>query len=262
MIKLAANLSFLYQNADFMDRFELAANDGFEFVEYLFPYEYSTKAIADTLKRNNLKQALFNLPAGNWEKGDRGFAALPDKKDQFIESLELAISYAKALDCKHLHVMSGVISDQFSHEEQINCFTENLTKASIIAAKEGITLLIEPINPKDMPGYFMNSFEAARHIISKIGNPHLKLQFDIYHCQRMMGDIITHLKDFLPIIGHIQIANPPHRFEPSNGELNYAPIFELLDAHYHGVIGCEYKPSSETRTHLTWAQPYLQKNQG
>jgi hydroxypyruvate isomerase len=262
MIKLAANLSFLYQETPFMERFERAALDGFEYVEYLFPYAYEPEVIAAALKRHNLTQALFNLSAGNWQNGERGFAALPDKQDQFFESLEIGITYAKALECKHLHVMSGIISDDFSADAQMQCYTENLMGAADLAAKEGITLLIEPINPKDMPGYFMNSFDLARQIIAKIDNSNLKLQFDIYHCQRMMGDVITHLTEYLPLIGHIQIANPPHRHEPSNGELNYAPIFELLDQQYDGVIGCEYKPSTKTGDHLNWAQGYLQKNQG
>ncbi|WP_025898459.1 2-oxo-tetronate isomerase [Sneathiella glossodoripedis] len=262
MINLAANLSFLYQNVPFLDRFKLAANDGFRYVEYLFPYDCRAQDIKAALTENQLTQALFNLPPGNWENGDRGLASLPHRQNEFTESVLLALEFAKVLDCKKLHVMSGIRQYESARQAQLECYINNLRNACQLASKADVTLLIEPINSKDMPHYFLDSFDLARNVINEVNEPNLKLQFDIYHCQRIMGDILVHLEDYLPLIGHIQIANPPHRTEPSLGELNYKPIFEFLDKNYGGVIGCEYKPSTDQGTHLDWARPYLKKNQG
>lgn len=261
MIKLAANLSFLYQDVPFLDRFEKAASDGFQGVEYLFPYDHAPQIIADKLAAHGLQQILFNAPPGNWEAGDRGLAALPGKQDTFRAAVQTALSYAKNLGCQKLHVMSGLRDNGISFSEQLSCYIKNLGDAAKLAADEGMILLIEPINGIDMPGYFLNDFSLAADVIQQIDSPALQLQFDIYHCQRICGNVIGHLKEYLPLIRHIQIANPPHRNEPSLGELNYPYIFEFLENEYDGWIGCEYKPSSTGAQSLLWAQPYLQKNQ-
>ena len=261
MIKLAANLSFLYQDVPFLDRFEYAARDGFKGVEYLFPYDHTPQLISDKLAANNLQQILFNAPPGNWAAGDRGLSAKPGAQEAFREAVHTALHYAKTVGCQRLHVMSGLRDHSLSFEDQRALYINNLTDAAKLAAKQDVTLLIEPINTIDMPGYFLNDFNLAADIITQINSPHLKLQFDIYHCQRICGDVIAHLKQFLPLIGHIQIANPPHRNEPSMGELNYPYIFEFLENNDDGWIGCEYKPSQIGPESLLWAQPYLQKNQ-
>jgi len=261
MIKLAANLSFLYQDVPFLDRFECAARDGFQGVEYLFPYDYAPQLIADKLATYDLQQVLFNVAPGNWDAGERGLAALDGRQGAFRSALQTALDYAQILDCKKLHVMSGLRDSALSPAGQLSLYIKNLRDAARLAADADITLLIEPINGIDMPGYFLNDFSLAADVIKQIDSPYLQLQFDIYHCQRICGDVIGHLQEYLPLTRHIQIANPPHRNEPSLGELNYPYIFEFLAYEYDGWIGCEYKPSTNTAQSLLWAQPYLQKNQ-
>lgn len=260
MIKLAANLSFLYQDVPFLDRFELAARDGFQSVEYLFPYEYAPDILAPQLDEFGLEQALFNLPPGNWETGERGLASLPSRQDEFYASVKTALEYAKELSCSLLHVMSGLRETRYNLEDQRVCYTENLKTAAAMAKAQNVTLLIEPINTKDIPGYFLCDFEQALRVIKDVAADNLKLQFDIYHCQRIMGDVVHNLRRYLPVTGHIQIANPPDRHEPSEGELNFDFILDYLDHNYNGWIGCEYRPKAKGNAHLGWATAYLKKN--
>ncbi|MBE7636703.1 TIM barrel protein [Sneathiella sp. P13V-1] len=258
MIKLAANLSFLYTEVPFRDRFALAAEDGFDAVEYLFPYEYTASELAELLAAHNLTQALFNLFPGNWDKGERGLASLPDRQSEFQESVFQAISYATALGCKQLHVMAGLNSSQISKEAQTALYVQNLTWAAEHAAQKDITLTIEPINPIDMPGYFLCDFDQAAKIVKDINSPNLRLQFDFYHCHRIYGTVLDRLQEYLPLTTHIQIASPPLRSEPGTGELAYAPLFSHLERQgYDGFIGCEYKPLKDSKSSLKWAAPYL-----
>ncbi len=259
-LKFAANLSFLYQEIPFLDRFEAAAQDGFKGVEYLFPYEFEPAEIKKRLDDNGLTQALFNLSAGVFEKGERGLASLTGREAEFQTSLDQAIEYANALGCSRLHVMAGLRDTTIAAETQLAVYRNNLRTAAAAFAESGITALIEPINIQDMPGYFLDSTGMAAKLIEEINHPNLRLQFDIYHVQRTDGDIVRQYKKFAPLIQHIQIANPPNRYEPDNGEINYPYIFDLLEAEgYKGWIGCEYKPSSTTRETLGWAQKFLNK---
>jgi hydroxypyruvate isomerase len=257
-LKFAANLSFLYQELPFLERFEAAARDGFKGVEYLSPYEFDAREIKKRLDDNGLTQALFNLYAGDMEKGEKGLASLTGREEEFQASLGQAIEYANALGCTRLHVMAGLRDITMAEETQLAVYRNNLQKAATACAEYGITALIEPINTQDMPGYFLDSTAKAVALIEEINHPNLRLQFDIYHVQRMEGDIVRRFKEHFSFIHHIQIANPPNRFEPDNGEINYPYIFTLLEsAGYEGWIGCEYKPSADTRETLGWAQNYL-----
>lgn len=257
-LKFAANLSFLYQEIPFLDRFEAAASDGFKGVEYLFPYEFEAAEIKKRLDDNGLTQALFNVAAGDFNNGERGLSSLTGREAEFLASLDQAIEYATELGCTRLHVMAGLRDTTVAEETQLAVYRNNLRKAAAVCEKSGITALIEPINTRDMPGYFLSNASMAAALIEEINHPNLRLQFDIYHVQRTDGDIIRQYQKLAPIIRHIQIANPPNRFEPDNGEINYPYIFDLLAAEgYDGWIGCEYKPSSSTRETLGWAREFL-----
>lgn len=260
MIKLAANLSFLYQDLPFLDRFSAAAQDGFKGVEFLFPYEWPAKAITERLQDHDLQQVLFNLSPGDWATGDRGMASHPQRQGEFLETVRQALDYADALNCASLHVMSGNKIGDLPVASQKKAFIEALHKALDLAQEHKVTLLIEPLNPDDMPGYFLNDFNQANEIIAEINNPSLRLQFDIYHCQKIHGNLIRNLEKYCPMTHHIQIANPPHRSEPTDGEINFPYLLEhLKGSDYSGWIGCEYKPSAKTGNCLEWAQNYLTK---
>ncbi|MEX1035700.1 MAG: 2-oxo-tetronate isomerase [Sneathiella sp.] len=257
-LKLAANLSFLYPDLPFLDRFAAAACDGFRGVEYLFPYDFGPAEIRKRLEDNGLDQVLFNLRAGDFLKGERGLASLTGREAEFQATLDQAIDYAVALDCKRLHVMAGLRDSTVAHDTQLAVYRNNLRIAAAAAEKAGITVLIEPINTKDMPGYFLKSVSMAAALIGEINHPSLRLQFDIYHVQKTDGDIIRQYRKFSPLIRHIQIANPPNRFEPGNGEINYPYIFDYLESEgYDDWIGCEYTPSAGTSETLGWARNYL-----
>ncbi|MZR31260.1 2-oxo-tetronate isomerase [Sneathiella litorea] len=257
-LNFAANLSFLYQDLPFLDRFAAAADDGFKGVEYLFPYAFDPDEIITRLNDNDLTQVLFNLWAGDFENGERGLSSLPGREVEFQASLDQAIDFATALGCKRLHVMAGIRDTTVTKEKQLTVYRNNLLKTAKTCERLGITALIEPINTKDMPGYFLDSASMAAAIIEEINHPNLRLQFDIYHVQRTDGDIANQYKRLAPLIRHIQVANPPNRHEPDNGEINYPFIFDLLEAEgYDGWIGCEYAPSAGTSETLKWAHRYL-----
>lgn len=251
MPKFAANLSMMFNEWDFLDRFAAAADAGFEAVEFLFPYHYSPEVIAHHLTRHRLTQALFNLPPGNWEAGERGLAALPQRREEFRASLAMALHYAEATSVKRLHLMSGLASRD--DPAALASYKEALVFACETVVPLGIDILIEPINGRDMPSYLMNDFHFAAALITEMGLPNLRLQFDIYHRQILHGDVMKGLESLLPMIGHIQIASIPNRNEPGTGELDDGRIFRHLDSlGYDGYVGCEYRPAAETSGGLAW----------
>ncbi|RKP45893.1 2-oxo-tetronate isomerase [Trinickia fusca] len=268
MLRFAANLTMMYQEHAFLDRFAAAARDGFTAVEYLFPYAFEATDIAARLNEHGLTQVLFNAPPGDWNAGERGLASLPGREDDFRRSLEHAFDYAQVLGNGLLHVMAGVVDTPSSsaideHEaraRQRDVYVRNLDYAAQAARSLGLTMLIEPINTRDMPGYLLNRQDDAQAICDEIGAPNLKVQFDCYHCQVVEGDVATKLKRDIARIGHIQIAGVPERHEPDVGELHYPYLFALIDSlGYEGWIGCEYRPRAGTSAGLGWARPYLDK---
>ncbi|MGO7364451.1 2-oxo-tetronate isomerase [Rhizobium leguminosarum] len=251
----AANLTMMFNEWAFLDRFDAAADAGFAAVEYLFPYEATPEAIAERLARNNLQQALFNLPPGDWAAGERGIAALPRRFDALKADVERALDYAAATGVRRLHLMAG-IADRHD-EDASSCYRRSVTYAAERLAEKGIDLLLEPINGRNMPGYFLNDFGAAERLIAECGLPNLKLQFDIYHRQIIHGDVTMALRRLLPITGHIQIASVPSRNEPDGEELNYPYLFGEIDRlGYDGFVGCEYIPRDHTLDGLGWFKPF------
>lgn len=257
MPRFAANLSFLFTEHPFIERFERAAKAGFGAVEYLFPYEFDKRALADELKRNDLTQALINSPAGDWDAGDRGLACLPDRRGEFRDGIARALDYATALGCHRVHVVAGLKPEALARADATAVYVENLRLAADIFAPHGITATIEPINQRDMPGFFLSSSKQALELLSLIERQNVKLQFDVYHTQITEGDLTHRLRSAIRHIGHIQIANPPDRCEPDFGEINFPFVFEQIDAlGYDGFIGCEYHPRADTLSSLAWADEF------
>ncbi len=255
MPKLAANLSMMFQETPFLDRFAAAAECGFTAVEFLFPYDFPAEEIAERLERYGLTQALFNLPPGDWAKGERGTAALPGREAEFMAGLERALDYARSTKCPRLHAMAGIWPSGRDRREGREAYVANLRRAADRAAAQGVTLLIEPLNLRDMPGYFLNTTAEAIEAIASVGRENLKLQLDLYHCQITEGDLATHIRRLAGAYGHVQIAGVPDRNEPDRGEVNYAYLLELLDeVGYDGWVGCEYRPAAGTRAGLGWAR--------
>jgi 2-dehydrotetronate isomerase len=255
MPKLAANLSMMFQEHSFLDRFAAAAAAGFQGVEYLFPYEFPPFEIAARLERHHLTQALFNLPPGDWASGERGMAALPGRESEFMAGVEQAVDYALATECKRLHAMAGVWPTNRGRDEASSVYVENLRRAADRVAGHGITLLIEPINTRDMPGYFLNTTSQAMAVLGEVGRDNLKIQLDLYHCQIMEGDLAVHVRKLATDYAHVQIAGVPDRHEPDRGEVNYDYVLGLLDEiGYRGWVGCEYRPAAETEAGLGWAR--------
>ena len=257
MAKLAANLSWIYQEVPFMQRFGAAAAHGFKAVEILFPYEAPAADIAVELKKHKLTQALFNLPPGDASKGERGVAALPGRETEFADALEKALDYARHLECRTLHVMSGMIAPGADKAAMHRTFVSNLGKACDRTAKSGITLVLEPINHRDIPGYFTNTTDQVKKIIDEVGAPHLRLQLDLYHMQVTEGDLAKRTERLFPITAHVQIAGNPDRNEPDIGEANHLYMLDLLDRlGFEGYVGLEYKPKTTTAAGLGWARKY------
>jgi len=251
MPKFAANLSMMFNEWAFLDRFDAAAASGFTAVEFLFPYEYPPDAIAERLRRNGLTQALFNMPPGDWASGERGIAALPERFEDVKAGIALALDYAAATGATRLHLMAGIA--QSGAAEANAAYRRAVAHAAEALAASQVTLLLEPINARNMPGYFLNDFGYAERLISDLGLPNVKLQFDIYHRQIMHGDVVKALERLLPIIGHVQVASVPERHEPGTGELNDEFIFAALDRlGYDGFVGCEYIPAGKTLDGLGW----------
>ena len=251
MPKFAANLSMMFNEWDFLDRFAAAADAGFTAVEFLFPYAHPADEISRRLERSRLTQALFNLPPGDWDKGERGLACRPERAAEFRASVDTALPYARATGVKRLHLMSG--HGDRNDLQQLAAYTAAIRHACAATAPLGIDILIEPINGRDMPGYFLNDFGFAAALIAELALPNLKLPFDIYHRQILHGDVMKSLEALMPIIGHVQTASVPRRNEPGTGELDDARIFRHLDAlGYQGYVGCEYRPAAGTREGLGW----------
>lgn len=253
MPKFAANLSMLFTEVDFLDRFAAAAAAGFKGVEYLFPYAFAADEIAARLKDNGLTQVLFNLPAGDWDAGERGIACLPDRVDEFRGGVDKAIEYADALGCKQVNCLAGIAPAGASGPELRQTFISNLQFAVAKLKAAGIKLLIEPINVFDIPGFYLNRTNQALELIAEVESDNLYIQYDIYHMQRMEGELAATIERNLANIAHIQLADNPGRHEPGTGEINYRFLFQHLDAiGYGGWIGCEYKPAGETVAGLGW----------
>jgi len=257
VLKFSANLSFLYQEMDFLDRFAAAAKDGFGAVEYLGPYAETPEAVAKALRDNGLAQALFNVPSGNWAGGERGIACLPERVDEFRTGVRTALDYAAALNCPKVNVISGLVPAGAGMQVLEDTLVENLKFAADLCAKAGVKLLIEPINTRDIPGFFLTTTKQAEGILDRVGSPNLYIQYDVYHMQVMEGNLIptyTRLKDR---IGHIQVADNPGRNEPGTGEINYPFVLGEIDRlGYDGWIGCEYKPKNGTTAGLGWMKTY------
>ncbi len=254
MPKFAANLSFLFTEAPFSERFKRAAAAGFKGVEYLFPYDWPAHDVAEWLVTANLEQVLFNLPAGDWAAGERGLACLPHRQGEFAESVEQALGYAMVLDCERVHCLSGLRPPGVSEAELEATYIANLRFAADRFATIGATVMIEPINSRiDMPGYWLDDVAKGFRLLERVDRCNIKLQYDIYHAQIIAGDLARTLEANIGRIGHIQIADNPGRHEPGSGEINYPFLFGLLDRlDYDGWVGCEYKPLTTTEAGLGW----------
>jgi hydroxypyruvate isomerase len=260
MPRFAANLSLMYTEHAFLDRFAAAAGDGFGAVEYLFPYAFDRAEIAARLAEHGLVQALFNAPPGDFDAGERGIACLPGREAEFRRGfLEQALPYARTLGCRRVHVMAGLEPAGAERAALHATYIANLAWAAGQAAAAGVDVLIEPINTRDIPGFFLNRQDQAHAVLAEVGAPNLKVQMDLYHCQIVEGDLAVKLKTYLPTgrVGHLQIAGVPERHEPDLGEINYPYLFALIDAlGWQGNIGCEYRPRVGTRAGLGWFQAY------
>lgn len=255
MPKFAANLTMLYNEVDFMDRFKAAADDGFKGVEYLFPYAYPAADLAAKLKEFGLTQVLHNLPAGDWAAGDRGIAVDPSRVEEFKKGVDTAIEYAKILGTERINCLAGKVPAGVSQEQARATFVSNLKYAAEKLKAVGIPLLIEPINTFDIPGFFLNYTAQAAAIIDEVGSDNLFIQYDIYHAQRMEGELANTFKKYQSRIAHVQLADNPGRNEPGTGEINYAFMFKFIDeAGFDGWIGCEYKPAGNTSAGLGWRE--------
>lgn len=267
MPRFAANLSMLYNEHDFLDRFAAAAKDGFTAVEYLFPYAYAADELAARLKAAGMQQVLFNAPPGDWDKGERGIACLPGREAEFAEGITKALAYAQALQCPRVHVMAGLAPAGVPREQLRATYVANLQHAAAEAAKVGVNILIEPINQRDMPGFFLSRQDDAHAVVAEVGAPNLMVQMDLYHAQITEGDLAMKIRKYLATgqVGHLQIAGVPERHEPDLGEINHPYLFKLLDdIGYDGWIGCEYRPqrgavAGGTSQGLGWLAPYLQR---
>jgi len=257
MVQFAANLTMLYNEHAFLDRFAAAADAGFRGVEYLFPYDFPADALAEWLRRHGLTQVLHNLPAGNWAAGERGIAILPDRVAEFRDGVARAIDYAGTLGCRQVNCLVGILPAGECPDRARDLLVDNLAYAADGLAGAGIKLLIEPINTRDIPGFYLKRTKQALDIIERVGSDNLHLQYDIYHMQIMEGDLARTIEANLARIAHVQLADNPGRNEPGTGEINYPFLFKHLDAiGYGGWVGCEYKPKTTTAEGLGWFAPY------
>jgi hydroxypyruvate isomerase len=258
MPRFAANLSMMYPDLPFLDRFEAAAKDGFTAVEYLFPYAFAKEELVERLQANNLQQVLFNAPPGGtdapsidraWNGGDKGITCIPGREDEFRAGVALALDYAQALGCPRIHLMAGLLPAGVSREAAQRTYVANLRWAAAEAARHGRDVLIEPINTRDIPGFFLNRQDQAHALVAEVGASNIRVQMDLYHCQIVEGDVAIKIRQYLPTgrVGHFQIAGVPERHEPDIGEVNYPYLFGVIDevaaqCGWDGWIGCEYKP--------------------
>ena len=255
MPRFAANLSMMYSEHGFLDRFGAAASDGFGAVEFLFPYGFGAAAIAQRLADHGLTQVLFNTPPGDWDAGERGLACLPDRVDEFRRGIAQALEYATALRCPRLHVMAGLAPAGADRAVLRETYLANLAWAA--QQDSTVNFLIEPINPRDMPGYFLNTQDDAHVICQEVGEPNLMVQMDFYHTQIVQGDVTMTLRNYAPRVGHVQIAGVPNRHEPDTGELDNGYLMRVLDdIGYAGWVGCEYRPRGRTEDGLGWLKAW------
>ena len=253
MPKFNANLTMLFNEVDFLDRFEQAALAGFTGVEYLFPYQWKKETLAELLEKNRLAQVLHNLPAGDWAAGERGIACLPDRVGEFQDGVGQALEYAKALKCPMLNCLAGLTPPEIDPEKIEETLVANVKFAADALEKEGIRLLVEPLNNKDIPGFHLVGSAETIALLDKVGHDNIQLQYDIYHMQRMEGELINTIRALINRIGHMQLADNPGRHEPGTGEINFSNLFTAIDeAGYQGWIGCEYIPAGETAAGLDW----------
>jgi hydroxypyruvate isomerase len=258
MPKLAANLTMLFGEIDFLDRFEAAASAGFRGVEFLFPYAHDAQVLKARLRDHRLVQVLHNLPAGNWAAGERGIACHPDRVEEFKAGVDQAITYATVLACDRVNCLAGILPPQVDPTAARDTFVHNLRYAATRLQSAGVRLLIEPINTRDVPGFFLGGTAQAIEIIDAVGSDNLQLQYDIYHMQIMEGDVAAGIQRLLPRIGHLQLADVPGRHEPGTGAIDFGSLLNHIDRiGYSGWIGCEYVPAGKTRDGLGWTAPYL-----
>ncbi|WP_332748699.1 hydroxypyruvate isomerase [Hydrogenophaga sp.] len=259
MPRFAANLTMLFTEVPFLDRFFFAAKAGFDAVEFLFPYAWPAQEIRDRLDANGLELVLHNLPAGDWEAGERGIACLPDRINEFRTGVARAIEYAGALGVKQVNCLAGKAPAGVPEAVLRQTFVDNLHFAARELKKAGLNLLIEPVNTFDIPDFYLNRTVQAAGILAEVGEDNGFLQYDIYHAQRMEGELAATLQKYFPLIRHVQLADNPGRNEPGTGEINYPFLFALLDRlGYTGCIGCEYKPATTTEAGLGWRQQLAQ----
>ncbi len=260
MPRLAANLNYLFTEVELLCRFEAAAKMGFRGVEYQFPYDHDSHAIAARLREHELQMVLMNLPAGDLQAGDAGIACDPNRMREFRDGVELGIDFAQALGCPQLNCLSGIAPPGVDSSSLFDTLVENLAYAAERFANAGLILLIEPINTRDRPGFYLSRSDQAMEIIEAVGAENLFLQFDVYHTQIMQGDIVNNFEAHRERIRHVQIADNPGRHEPGTGELNFPFILGALDAMgYEGWVSCEYAPADDTLAGLAWAKPYLEQ---
>jgi len=261
MPRFSANLSFLFGEVPFLERFAEAAHAGFRAVEFTYPYEWQAADIAAAAAKHGLEIALFNAPPGDVASGDRGLASLPGREHEFAASIAMGLRYARVLGCRRLHVLAGVVpdgADGAERDSRRRLYVRQLKFACEEAAAVGVTITVEPLNPRDMPGYLLSTQADAHAVRAEVGAANLKVQFDLYHAQIVEGDLTEKLRRYLPHVGHIQIAGVPGRHEPNVGEINYEWIFRLLDElRYDGYVGCEYRPLAGTAAGLGWMYQLL-----
>jgi hydroxypyruvate isomerase len=276
MPQFAANLSMMYPDMDFLDRFEAAAKDGFKAVEYLFPYAYAAEELAARLKGNGLQQVLFNMPPGGidpasisqaWEQGVRGTACLPGREAEYQAGVKLAMHYAEVLNCPRIHSMAGLLPSGVTRSQAQDTLVANLKWACQTVKGQGLDVLLEPINPRGIPGFFVNRQDHAHEILAQVGESNLKVQMDLFHCQIVEGDVTTKVERYLPTgnVGHFQIADVPLRHEPGTGELNWPYLFDLIDrvsaeCGWQGWVGCEYVPADVTQGGTSRGLSWLKSN--
>jgi len=257
MPKFAANLTMMFNEVPFLERFDAAARAGFQAVEFLFPYEHAPEEIAARLRAAELTNVLFNMPPGSWAAGERGIGAVPGREQEFRDGVAKALRYAEALGTPALHAMAGLVPKGADRAACRATYLENLGYAARETARRGITLLVEPINGRDIPGYFLNTQAEAHALREEVGAKNLKVQMDLYHAQIVEGDLTVKLRQWAPHVGHVQIASVPDRHEPDGGEVSYPHLFRVLDEiGYAGWVGCEYRPARGTVEGLGWFAPW------
>ena len=257
MPRLAANLSMMFNEVPFLDRFAAARAAGFQAVEFLFPYDFTAAELRKRLDDNGLTQALFNMPPGDWAKGERGLASLPGRQGEFRDAVKKALDYAGALNCKLVHCMAGIPDAAVPFGTAAALYASNLAWAAEHASAAGVRLCIEPINHRDMPGYHLNTQAQGAAVVEALGADRVGLQFDVYHCQTTEGDVTKRMEKYMPVIAHMQIADVPARNEPGTGEIGWEFVFRRMDElGYKGWVGCEYRPAGDTVAGLGWRQKF------